>query len=385
MKKEAEIYIHIPFCVKKCAYCDFLSAPATREVQKQYVQRLIEEISTSKWAGEGISVPTIFIGGGTPSILPGEEIKTILETIRSYFDVAVDAEITIECNPGTLDKEKLVAYKAAGVNRLSIGLQSTNDKELALLGRIHSYDEFKESYALARQMGFDNINVDLMSALPGQSLMSYQETLNKVCELKPEHISAYSLIVEEGTPFYEQYGEDNLLREKGKIPRLLPSEEEERKMYEFTKYYLEAEGYKRYEISNYAKDGYECRHNKGYWERTPYIGFGLGASGLMDETRCQNEGNLAEYLQGQFMGESHLLSETEQMEEFMFLGLRLTEGISLEKFYGNYGVDMHEIYGEKINNLIENKLLEEDKLNHKLRLTDYGRDISNYVLSHFLL
>lgn len=385
MKKIAEIYIHIPFCVKKCAYCDFLSAPATREVQKQYVQRLIQEISTSKWAGEGISVPTIFIGGGTPSILDGEDIEHILNELRKHFSVEQDAEITIECNPGTLDEEKLQAYKRAGINRLSIGLQSTNDKELRLLGRIHTYDEFLHSYGMARKMGFKNINIDLMSALPGQTPDSYEETLKRVCKLEPEHISAYSLIIEEGTPFYERYSEDNLLRERGDIPHLLPSEEAERQMYELTKSYLEKMGYYRYEISNYAKTGYECKHNIGYWIRTPYIGFGLEASGLMDETRCQNEGNLAEYLQGNFAGTKQALSKEEQMEEFMFLGLRLTAGVSALEFRQKFDVDIEEVYGEKIKSLIENKLLECDKLKQNLILTDYGRDISNYVLSHFLL
>ncbi len=384
MKKQAEIYIHIPFCVKKCAYCDFLSAPATEKVKMQYVQRLIQEISTSKWARMGISVPTIFIGGGTPSILPGEDIVRIMETVRSCFAVDEEAEITIECNPGTLTYEKLAAYKKAGINRLSIGLQSANNEELQLLGRIHTYEEFLDSYGLAREMGFSNINVDLMSALPGQTIESYGETLKKVCELQPEHISAYSLIIEEGTPFYQQYAQDNELREKGKEPKVLPSEEMERKMYEDTKTYLEQAGYKRYEISNYAKAGYECRHNKGYWTRVPYIGFGLGAAGLMEETRCQNEGNLAEYLQGNFPGEEQVLTTKEQMEEFMFLGLRLTDGVSGEKFQEAFGKTIRDVYGEKIDSLIENKLVKMDLLNQDLFLTDYGRDISNYVLSHFL-
>lgn len=385
MDKNAEIYIHIPFCVKKCAYCDFLSAPADRNVQKQYVQRLMQEISTSRWARKGISVPTVFIGGGTPSILPGEDIISIMDALRSAFYLSAEAEITIECNPGTLTAEKLMAYKKAGINRLSIGLQSANNEELKLLGRIHTYEEFLESYQLAREMGFSNINVDLMSALPGQTLETYEQTLKQVCALQPEHISAYSLIIEEGTLFYQQYEEDHQLREKGKKPRLLPSEETERKMYENTKAYLEQMGYHRYEISNYAKEGYECEHNKGYWTRVPYIGFGLGASGLMEETRCQNEGNLAEYLQGHFSKEERPLSTQEQMEEFMFLGLRLTEGVSLKKFRELFGRDMQDVYGEKISNLIENKLIEFDLLNQELRLTDYGRDLSNYVLAHFLL
>lgn len=385
MDKNAEIYIHIPFCVKKCAYCDFLSAPADRNVQKQYVQRLMQEISTSRWARKGISVPTVFIGGGTPSILPGEDIISIMDALRSAFYLSAEAEITIECNPGTLTAEKLMAYKKAGINRLSIGLQSANNEELKLLGRIHTYEEFLESYQLAREMGFSNINVDLMSALPGQTLETYEQTIKQVCALQPEHISAYSLIIEEGTLFYQQYEEDHQLREKGKKPRLLPSEETERKMYENTKAYLEQMGYHRYEISNYAKEGYECEHNKGYWTRVPYIGFGLGASGLMEETRCQNEGNLAEYLQGHFSKEERPLSTQEQMEEFMFLGLRLTEGVSLKKFRELFGRDMQDVYGEKISNLIENKLIEFDLLNQELRLTDYGRDLSNYVLAHFLL
>lgn len=385
MIKQAEIYIHIPFCVKKCAYCDFLSAPATEEVKKQYVQRLIQEISTSKWARMGISVPTVFFGGGTPSILPGEEVERIMDVIRACFIVEKDAEITIECNPGTLTREQLVAYKRAGINRLSIGLQSANNEELKLLGRIHTYETFLESYHMAREMGFSNINVDLMSALPGQTFETYADTLKEICDLGPEHISAYSLIIEEGTPFYQRYEEDNRLREKGEVPKLLPSEELERKMYEHTKHYLESKGYYRYEISNYSKKGYECKHNMGYWMRVPYIGFGLGAAGLMEETRYQNEDDLETYLQGEFQGEAQALSKKAQMEEFMFLGLRLIKGVPVREFEEAFGINLQEVYGDVIGDLITKQLLEYDERKEYLSLTDYGRDVSNYVLAQFLL
>ncbi len=384
MKKQTEIYIHIPFCVKKCAYCDFLSAPATEKVRKLYVQRLIQEISTSQWAKEGRSVPTIFIGGGTPSILEGEEIVRILETVREHFFVEKDAEITIECNPGTLCKEKLDAYKKAGINRISIGLQSANNEELKLLGRIHTYEDFLNSYQLVKNAGFDNINIDLMSALPGQSLETYAETLKKVCDLEPQHISAYSLIIEEGTPFYDLYEKDCILREKGHTPHILPSEEEERRMYEYTKEYLASRGYARYEISNYAKEGYECKHNIGYWDLTEYIGFGIGAAGFADGCRYKNSEDLKDYLKGIYLIFDDPLSEKEQMEEFMFLGLRIVDGVSKDTFFRRFGVTLDSVYGDVIEKLIKEQLLKTDD-NLRYSLTKRGCDISNYVFTQFIL
>lgn len=383
MEKEAQVYIHIPFCVKKCEYCDFLSAPATGEVQAEYVRHLIHEIKTSTWATEGISVPTIFIGGGTPSILQEGLIEKILLTLRETFFIEEEAEITIEINPGTVTKEKLEEYKRAGINRLSIGLQSAQNEELKALGRIHNYDDFLESYGIAREVGFTNINVDLMSALPYQKIDTWKDTLKRVCELKPEHISAYSLIIEEGTPFEKRYREDEKLREKGEIPEILPSEEEERMMYMETQRYLEKCGYHRYEISNYARESYECRHNIGYWVRRDYLGFGLGAASLYQNVRYKNETDLVTYLRGEAKVEAELLTTKAQMEEFMFLGLRLDRGIYRETFIQAFGVELEEIYAETIKRLLSEELLYETEKGYAL--TAHGLDVSNYTLAQFLL
>ena len=254
-KKPLELYIHIPFCERKCAYCDFLSMPATLGVQRQYVEKLIDEIIGESAGIQGYEVTSVFIGGGTPSILPGEYILGILQATADYFDLRKDAEITIEINPGTLDEHKLECYREGGVNRISLGLQSSDDWELKILGRIHTYDDFLRSYEQVRMAGFSNVNVDLMSALPGQTLDSWEKTLKKVLMLRPEHISAYSLIIEEGTPFYERYGNG----QKAFPP--LPDEDTEREMYHVTRTMMEEHGYHRYEISNYCRSGFECRHN----------------------------------------------------------------------------------------------------------------------------
>ena len=300
MKKELELYIHIPFCVRKCAYCDFRSAPAGREVQAQYVDRLLEEIQKAAPLAEDYEVVSAFFGGGTPSILPKEEIGRVMELLHRQFDWKADAEVTIEANPGTVDGRKLDAYRSFGINRISFGLQSADNEELQKLGRIHTWEQFLESYEAARTAGFTNINVDLMSALPGQTRKSWQETLQKVLVLNPEHISAYSLIIEEGTPFYEKYADH---------PELLPPEDEERQMYYDTKRILAEQGYERYEISNYARKGYACRHNLGYWSRRDYKGFGLGASSLLNSVRSTVQEDLTEYLRGNFAGSNEHLSE----------------------------------------------------------------------------
>lgn len=384
MKKELELYVHIPFCVKKCAYCDFLSFPAEKEVREQYINCLIEEIRQFDLA-EDYEVSTIFIGGGTPSILEGREIQRILETIRERFaDIREDAEITVECNPGTLTEEKLQIYKEAGVNRLSFGLQSADEKELKLLERIHTYETFEENFHLARKCGFANINVDLMSALPGQSVESYRQTLQKVCKLEPEHISAYSLIIEEGTPFAKRYGKDAKKREAGEVPQFLPSEEEERQMYEDTARILLEHGYRRYEISNYAKEGYFCRHNAGYWKRVDYIGFGLGASTLQNPLRYKNTDCLETYLQQDFSKKELLvLTKDNQIEETMFLGLRMMAGVSLTEFEEHFHCPLSAIYQREIKKLTEEALIQ--LKNDRIFLTEKGIDLSNYALSEFLL
>jgi oxygen-independent coproporphyrinogen III oxidase len=409
--KELELYLHIPFCERKCAYCDFLSAPADLPVRISYIKKLQEEIAYYGAQYGEYQVSSIFFGGGTPTILEGYQLAAILETVKEHFNITTDAEITVECNPGTLTAGKAEKLVQAGFNRLSMGLQSADDRELQLLGRIHNFAQFLESYDLARKAGFRNINVDLMSALPGQTLKSWQDTLQKVTALRPEHISAYSLIIEEGTPFYERFAEDERIREEGGHPRLLPEEEVERQMYELTETFLHTKGYERYEISNYAKPGYECRHNCGYWIRKDYLGLGLGASSLVEHQRFQNTSDLKTYLEQEYSpqceGQHEHIAETIQlqeetgltqtghhihietldkkseMEEFMFLGLRLMAGISRQQFEKKFQVTLNSVYGEVLRKLKGEQLIEE--VAGYVRLTEHGIDVSNYVLAEFLL
>lgn len=383
-KKDLELYIHIPFCIKKCNYCDFLSGSLNPERIQSYKETLLMEIDNYSmnhlYSWKDYLVTTIFIGGGTPSSIEASYIKEILDRIRGVFSIAEkkEIEITIEANPGTLSKEKLLIYKEAGINRLSMGLQSAQDSELKELGRIHTFTDFLNNYALARECGFQNINIDLMSALPGQTIASWEDTLNKVLDLEPEHISAYSLIIEEGTPFYMRYHGHK---------ELLPDEESERQMYYQTSNMLKQRGYERYEISNYAKKGFACRHNLGYWERTSYLGLGLGAASLIEEKRFVNPLTQEEYKtyvnQGSHHSAVEVLNKKEQMEEFMFLGLRKTEGIKPMDFLKYFMQPIDEIYGETIQLLIEQGLLY--KTNTRILLTDFGIDVSNHVLSKFLL
>lgn len=388
-KKELEIYIHIPFCVKKCAYCDFLSGPAAPEEQKAYVQALIKEIRAAACYRSRYEVTTIFFGGGTPSLLAGEQLDEIMRTIKESFPIREDAEITMEMNPGTANREKLKAYRQAGINRLSIGLQSANNQELKILGRIHTFETFLETYQMAREEGFDNINVDLMSALPGQTETSYEETVQKVLTLAPEHISSYSLIIEEGTPFFEWYGKG----ETGNMPEL-PDEDTERCMYRRTKELLEEAGYYRYEVSNYALPGKECRHNIGYWERKDYLGFGIGAASLLEENRFSNVRNRSVYVQAleQYEGEEvfaairtekEVLSKEDQMSETMILGLRMMKGIAKDEFHKRFGKAMDEVYGDVLKKYIDWNLLELTQDN-RVRFTEQGISVSNIVLADFL-
>ncbi|MDO4299081.1 MAG: radical SAM family heme chaperone HemW [Lachnospiraceae bacterium] len=403
MRKELELYVHIPFCVRKCAYCDFLSAPASVETMRMYADSLLEEIRRFPdcyRAGEGSNmdrgegedsysetyeVSTVFFGGGTPSIFPPEWLTEILDALRKKFRYwSGNTEITIECNPGTVDENKFRAYRGAGINRLSLGLQSANQEELELLGRIHTWEEFLETYHAARRAGFENINVDLMSALPGQSAESWEKTLKQVLALNPEHISAYSLIIEEGTPFYEKYHTAAELRDCGMDCPELPSEEEERLMYELTETYLKQAGMHRYEISNYAKPGFECRHNCGYWKRTDYLGFGLGAASLLADTRYRNTDSLSSYIKMEFTGrEAEKLSVEDQMEEFMFLGLRMTEGVSEKRFHEIFGDEIDAIYGDTLNKWQREGLLQRE--NGNIFLTARGINYANLVMAEFLL
>lgn len=405
MKKNLEIYIHIPFCRQKCAYCDFLSFP---DYNEKYIDSIKREIAGKAEAfnlKDEYIISTIFIGGGTPSFIEADDIVSIIDTLYKNIEVDINAEITIETNPGTLNKSKLKAYKGIGINRLSIGLQSVNNAELKRLGRIHTYEEFLNNYYLARETGFENINIDLMSALPNQTIESFNNTLKTIITLNPEHISAYSLIIEEGTKFYELYSGHR---------ELLPSEEAEREMYYNTKALLAAGGYERYEVSNYAKPGFECRHNIGYWRRNEYIGFGIGAASLINSTRFTNIRDIHKYIQfldnnksdttgyqalyyfqnadfgqAQETGsisiycEQNKLSVNEQMEEFMFLGLRMMVGISINEFENSFNCLFEEVYGKVLNKLINEELV--IKNDDRIFLSERGIDVSNYVLSEFLI
>lgn len=504
--KNLELYIHIPFCVRKCEYCDFLSAPAEAALRERYLEALKREISGFPYREE-YQVTTVFFGGGTPSLLTGEQMEGLMKTLRQNFhfaslenpsghmpdgmksggleeryvdeaahgrceercvdggacggleerrmderacgrceercadgavwarhekwcaDAAVctkreerrvggevrsrheerpldapEPEITVECNPGTADREKLEQYRRAGINRISFGLQSAKNQELKALGRVHTWEDFLRTYKAARDAGFTNINIDLMSALPGQTPDSWEETLGHVLALRPEHISAYSLIIEEGTPFYQKYREDEEHRDRGEAPRYLPSEEAERQMYRRTQELLAEQGYQRYEISNYARPGFQCRHNIGYWIGTEYAGFGLGASSLLRHTRCRNPENLEAYLEeyekhpplpakalsplppalraGSRTRETIPLSLRDQMEEFMFLGLRLTAGVSEADFLRRFGRPIQEIYGPPLEKLQQKALLKRE--NNRISLTPLGVDVSNQVLAEFL-
>lgn len=399
-----EIYIHIPFCVKKCDYCDFLSAPADLETKEKYVEALINEIKLNKNKMSEYVVDTVFIGGGTPSLLEENQISKIMSVLRDNCNMSENPEITIECNPGTITESKLLEYKKSGINRISFGLQSANDEELKSIGRIHNYAGFLESYNLARKCGFDNINVDLMSALPGQTLKSYEENLNKVVRLEPEHISAYSLIVEENTLMY-----DRVKKAQIKGINILPDEESERKMYYLTNNILRSNGYRKYEISNYSKPGKECKHNIGYWQRKEYLGFGIGAASLYKENRYNNISDINKYIEvltnnikensinnvgnssevenqvnilNSIVKNLQQLTERDRMEEFMFLGLRMMEGVSMEKFEQYFGKTYMEVYGKVQKRMEDKRFLIND--NGYVKLTEFGIDLSNYVMSEFL-
>ena len=405
---DLSIYIHIPFCIRKCLYCDFLSFPLSASRfgnvlsdsagarMISYVNYLQEEIIGAAPKYQEYQVLSVFFGGGTPSLLPTGEVRRIMDTIRKCYRVAEDAEITIEMNPETVTEEKLQEYITYGINRLSIGLQSADDDELMRIGRIHDYRTFEKAYELSRKVGFHNINIDLMAALPEQSVDSYEWTLKKVTSLAPEHISAYSLTLEEGTPLHKVQTEYCVYR--------FPSEEEDREMYALTEKILGACGYHRYEISNYAMDGYECRHNKVYWQRGNYVGFGLGASSMVNNLRWSNPADMelysaytecfaqdanrdgghaaSEHDACGHMVNKHLLTIHEQMEEYMFLGLRMMRGVSMKKFAENFGTSIETVYGAVMDKLCTQGLLVREE--GYIQLTARGIDISNYVMAQFL-
>ena len=397
MEKKLGIYMHIPFCARKCLYCDFLSMPAPHPLQAAYVRALRNEMESQASFYRGYRAETVFLGGGTPSLLSAAEIRALFSCLHDCYRIAGDAEITMEMNPGTVTGEMLAACQSAGVNRISLGLQSAQDEELRRLGRIHTWEMFLQSYRLCRAYGFDNINIDLMSALPGQTLASWRDTLEKTTDLTPEHISAYSLILEEGTPFYETYGGESTPAgsyERENTERAgdaLPDEDTERDMDDLTKRFLAERGYARYEISNYARKGKKCRHNCIYWTRGEYVGFGLGAASLVAEKRWSNKREMQAYLHrwespdgGQGREESgQRLSRKEQMEETMYLGLRMTQGVSLVDFRRTFGCEMEEIYGEVLKRYTAMGLLR--CADGRVSLTDRGIEVSNYVLADFLL
>ncbi|MCR5404573.1 MAG: radical SAM family heme chaperone HemW [Butyrivibrio sp.] len=399
MKDNLSVYVHIPFCKRKCLYCDFLSyCPGEGEVNR-YFDALEKEIRLSCKSFSDYSVKTIFFGGGTPSFPDERYVCRILDVLRSCFEVDEEAEISIEVNPASAIREKLKAYREAGFNRISIGVQSFNDKELKAIGRLHDSEAAVTTFYEARDIGFKNINIDLMSALPGQSADSYLSTLKRAAELKPEHISAYSLIIEEGTPFYD-------------MKLNLPDEEDDRLMYHETGRFLAAHGYNRYEISNYALPGFECRHNKVYWQRGNYVGFGPGAASMTENIRRSNTGDVNRYLEELSAISVSSISELKeeaspdiglpvwentehlntasQMEEFMFLGLRLTEGISTAEFERQFGKSVFEVYGPVIKKYESMGLLYQyvksttSGKERYLSLTERGLDVSNTVMADFL-
>jgi len=381
-KKPLGLYVHIPFCVQKCKYCDFLSAPAEDATKKRYVDALCREITGYKELTKEYELATIYFGGGTPSVLDVSLIEQILDAVKKSFAVDMAAaEVTLEVNPGTASFDKLRCYKELGINRLSIGVQSAKEEELALLGRIHSFEDAKQTVLWAREAGFTNISMDLMSALPGQSLEAYKENVEAILSLKPEHISSYSLIVEEGTPFYSQYAEG--------MPKEaeLPDEETDRAMYAYTKAHLREAGYERYEISNYAKPGFESRHNSSYWIGTEYLGVGLGASSLITNARYHNETDLNTYMEAVETGQDvrreieRLVSE-EQMEEFMILGLRMMQGVSRAEFQKRFGKPIETVYGSAVKKLERQGLLTQE--GDTIALTETGIDVSNQVFVEFI-
>ena len=383
------LYVHIPFCLRKCRYCDFLSAPQTDIDRERYVKALIREIKTQKDCPAGRPVDTVFFGGGTPSVLSADQIGRIIDALREVFLILPDAEVSLETNPGTADFEKLSAFKEAGINRLSMGVQSMHDEELHLLGRIHTAEQALEAFKTARAAGFDNINIDLMSALPGQTFDSWADSLRQAVEWRPEHISAYSLIIEPGTPFSALY-------DAGELPPL-PDEETDRKMYHYTREYLAQHGYGRYEISNYALKGRECRHNSGYWTGHPYLGFGIGAASYVNGARFSNNPDFETYIvemekagipaeieqvYGKVRTEIHSLTEQEKMEEFMFLGLRMTAGVKTSDFASRFGKSLDEVYGDVIRRHLAQGLLQ--RTPEGFCLTERGTDVSNYVMADYL-
>lgn len=388
-EKNIGLYIHIPFCKKKCEYCDFSSYAGKENLINDYVKWLKYEI---KEVGEGNKldyenrldklaiVKTIYIGGGTPSVIESEHISQIMDCVKENYTLSDNVEITIEVNPGTVSKEKLLTYKNSGINRLSIGLQETHDNLLKELGRIHTYDDFLNTYNLAREVGFDNINVDLMLALPKQSMNDLEESLNRIIKINPEHISVYSLIIEERTPFYDKYMSNKII---------LPEEEEERKMYWFAKKKLEEAGYIHYEISNFAKKGYESRHNLSCWNQEEYIGCGVSAHSYTNNVRYSIIDSIEEYIsnfESSNEADNIIFHEKQnkesKMKEFMMLGLRKIDGIQIQNFKSKFRENPIFTYRKELEKLVNEDLLEID--GDCIKLTSKGLDLANLVWEEFV-
>lgn len=398
-KRPLGLYLHFPFCVRKCRYCDFLSFPSDEAGREIYLERLKEEIKARGAIYQDYNIETLFIGGGTPSLMTGQQLTELLDTVRVSFHVSPVGEWTMECNPGTTDAETLRIYRNAGINRLSFGLQSMNDEELKYLGRIHTAKQFAENYQAARRVGFENINIDLMSALPGQTTASWLDTLNKAAAFEPEHLSAYSLIIEEETPFWDLYGDDRSGEadmdgiiadggggQQGKAAILtLPDEDSERQMYHLTKRILAEKGYERYEISNYARKGFECRHNLIYWQRKDYLGLGLGAASMVGNRRFSNVSDMTSYMHDWSYCQEEILDRKAQIEETMFLGLRCTAGVSDRMFTEKFGQSMMDIYGDIIRKYLSEGFLIYNPSDGRLAFSEAGTDVSNWILSDFLL
>ena len=374
--KEIGIYIHIPFCIKKCEYCDFVSYCNKKEYVPQYINALKKEIKNN--INKEYKITTIYIGGGTPSSIEENYIADIIETIKLNMNEEnlkdfENIEVTIEVNPGTVNKEKLQVYKKIGINRLSIGLQETHNELLKSIGRIHTYEEFINTYNLARKIGFNNINVDLMIALPNQTIQDIKENLEKITKLNPEHISVYSLILEEGTPFYNKYNENKIK---------LPDEELERNMYWYVKNTLENNGYMHYEISNFSKKGFESKHNMNCWNQEEYLGFGLAAHSYNNRIRYSNTNSIEEYIKGsnKIIHEEQTLEDMQK--EYMLLGLRKIEGINIQKFKNKFAQNPIFIFKEQLNKLVDEELIIVD--GNEIKLTNKGLDLANIVWEEFV-
>ncbi len=377
MKKDSlGIYIHIPFCSKKCKYCDFASFDNQFDKEDRYIENLVKEIEFFDKAN--YIVETVFIGGGTPSVLKEENILKLGQAIEK-FEFADNLEFSVECNPCSITESKFKAFKSIGVNRISFGLQAYDDELLKIIGRVHNVSMFESAFNTARQVGFDNINVDIIFNLPSQNIESFRNTLEKVTALNPEHISAYGLIIEEETPFYDMV-------ESGEIE--MPDEDLDREMYELCEKFLGDKGYGKYEISNYSKDGKECKHNIKYWTRENYIGFGLNSHSMINNTRFCNSSKLDDYLKEDFYTtccnqDKVEVTKKEKIEETLFLGLRLTSGVDIKKMENDFDINFFELYGDVIKKFEKEELLYiEDNV---LKLTKNGVSLSIYVMSEFLL